>query len=100
MVRIIWTARSITDLEDIADFISKNSKKYAKLTIEKLIGTAKFIEKNQHIVRIVPKLNQQDIREIITGNYRIIYQNINENNSNILTVHHCARLLQKNPALK
>ncbi len=97
MVRIIWTARSGTDLEDIADFISRDSKKFAKLTIEKLIETAKLIEKNQLVGRIVPEFDQKEIREIITGNYRIIYHNVNDNYSNILTVHHCSRLLQQNP---
>lgn len=99
MVRIIWTKRSLTDLQDVADFISKDSKKFAKLTVEKLIETAKLIEENQLIGRIVPELNQQDIREIITGNYRIIFDT-NENYSNILTVHHCSRSLHKNPGIK
>ena len=37
MVKIIWTERSLSDLEDIAEFIAKDSNKYAKLTIEKII---------------------------------------------------------------
>lgn len=100
MVKIIWTARALHDLEDIADFISRDSKRFARLTIEKLIETAKIIEENQLIGRIVPELNQNEIREIITGNYRIIYHNINSNYSNILTVHHCSRLLSNNPINK
>jgi addiction module RelE/StbE family toxin len=97
MVKIIWTARSLSDLEDIGEFISKDSPRYAGLTIEKLIETAKMIERNQKIGRIVPELNQNNIREIITGNYRIIYQLFNAESSYILTVHHSSRLLSNNP---
>ncbi len=37
MVKVNWSARSIKDLDEIAEYISKDSTKYAKLTIEKLI---------------------------------------------------------------
>jgi len=70
MVKVIWSARSLTDLEEIGEYISKDSSRYAKLTIEKLIETAKLIEHNQLFGRIVPEVKQKDIREIITGNYR------------------------------
>jgi len=56
-----------------------------------------MIEHNQLIGRIVPELNQQDIREIISGNYRIIYQNIETKLSYILTIHHSLRLLSNSP---
>lgn len=96
MVKIIWTKRSLYDLEDIADYISKDSKKYAKLTLEKLIETATLLEINPLVGRIVPELNIKEIREIITGNYRIIYQIASKNHVNILTVHHSSRLLPNN----
>ena len=75
----------------------KDSIQYAKLTLEKLLETAKLIERNQRIGRVVPELRQKDIREIITGNYRIVYQIINDELSYILTVHHSSRLLSDNP---
>jgi len=96
MAKIIWTAKSLSDLEDIGNFISKDSMRYAKLTLEKLLETAKLIERNQRIGRIVPELDQEDIREVITGNYRIIYQIINPETAYILTVHHSSRLLSNN----
>lgn len=56
MVKVIWTARTLTDLEEIGDYISKNSSKYAKLTLEKIIETGNLIEDNQLIGRVVPEL--------------------------------------------
>lgn len=66
----------------------------------KVIWTAKLIEDNQLIGRIVPEVKQKDIREIITGNYRIIYQTKAKEYVFILTVHHSSRLLSNNPAFK
>jgi addiction module RelE/StbE family toxin len=100
MVKVIWTARSLKDLDEIAEYISKDSFRYAKLTLEKLIETAELIGDNQLIGRIVPEIKQKDIREIITGSYRIIYQITSKEDINILTVHHSSRLLKNNPAIK
>ena len=94
MVKIIWSERSILDLEDIADYIAKDSVKYAKLTIEKIINQTTILEKQPLIGRIVPELNDKRIRELITGNYRIIYEH-KKLFVNILTVHHSKRDLRK-----
>ena len=45
--------------------------------------------------RIVPETNDKNIREIIKGNYRIIYFLSNDQAANILTVFHTARLLPR-----
>ena len=100
MVKIIWTGRALKDLEEIGEYIAKDSPRYAKLTIEKLLETAGLIEQNQLIGRIVPDTGQKNIREIITGNYRIIYLIKKQDHSFILTVHHNRRLLSNNPAFR
>lgn len=94
MVKIIWSNRAFMDLEDIAEFIGKDSKKYAKITIEKIIEEAERITQNPLIGRIVPEINIDSFREIIYGNYRIIYE-FDDKVANILTVHHSARDLRK-----
>jgi len=61
---------------------------------------ARLIESKPLIGRIVPEVGQNDIREIITGNYRIIYQTKVKESAYILTVHHSSRLLSNNPVFK
>jgi addiction module RelE/StbE family toxin len=100
MVKVIWTARSLKDLEEIAEYISKDSFRYAKLTLEKLIEGAELIKDNQLIGRIVPEIKQKDFREIITGSYRIMYHITSKVQIYILTVHHSSRLLKNNPAIR
>jgi toxin ParE1/3/4 len=75
MVKVIWTQRSLTDLKSIAEYISQDSIKYASLTIERLINVTSYLETNPKIGRMVPEMRKQNkIREIIYGNYRIIYK--------------------------
>tara|TARA_R100000935_G_scaffold11996_1_gene23752 strand:- start:304 stop:501 length:198 start_codon:yes stop_codon:yes gene_type:complete len=45
--------------------------------------------------KIVSERDKQSIRELIEGNYRIIYLIVNKERIDILTVHHSARDLTK-----
>lgn len=95
MAKVIWTKRALNDLENIAEYISKDSLHYAKLTLEKIIDTELVIENNHKIGRIVPELNDPNIREFIKGSFRIIYQILNTSQLNILTVFHSSRLFSE-----
>lgn len=92
MAKVIWSARALRDLEDIGNYIARDSLTYAKRTLERIISTSSLIEKNPLMGRIVPEVNDKSIREIIKGNYRIIYQ-IRKQAIIILTVFHSARYL-------
>ena len=101
MAVINWTHRSVNDLRNIAEFIEKDSVKYASLTIQRLMNAAHLLEENPKIGRKVPEAGYKDkIREIIQGNYRIIYQIDNKDLINILTVHHSSRKLTKSRMLR
>jgi addiction module RelE/StbE family toxin len=96
MVKIIWTQRSLTDLKSIAEYISQDSIKYASLTVERIINVTTYLETNPKIGRMVPELRRQDkIREIILGNYRIIYKITSTKTVHILTVHHSYKRLRQ-----
>jgi addiction module RelE/StbE family toxin len=96
MVKVIWTQRSLTDLKSIAEFISQDSIKYASLTIERLIDVTSYLETNPKIGRMVPEMRKQTkIREIIFGNYRIIYKITSTETVHILTVHHSSKHLRQ-----
>ena len=93
MVKLIWTEIAIEDLRSIHEYISKDSKVYADRFIDKLINKVGQLEKFPKSGRIVPEFNSEIIRELIEGNYRIIYQ-INSDDIGILRIHHAARLLK------
>ncbi len=94
MVKLIWTDQAINDLGDIGDYIAENSEKYAKLTVKKLFERPDILKTFPQAGRIVPEKNEENLRELIEGNYRIIYEIVSSDQINILTVYHSARDLK------
>ncbi len=94
MVRLVWTKLSIEDLKEIFDYIAKDSNRYALITINKIYDQAQSIIKNPYIGRVVPEMNVKIIRAVFSGNYRIVYKIINEDQVDILRIYHSARLLK------
>ena len=91
--KIKWTPQSLEDIEAIADFIARDSTHYACMFTAKVIDAVERLELFPETGRIVPELNRKEIREVILGNYRIIYR-IKGDIAEILTVYHSARLLE------
>jgi toxin ParE1/3/4 len=96
MVKIVWTELSILDLKEIFDYIAENSNRYAIITSNKIYQRVQGIADNPFSDRIVAEFNEKSIRELIEGNYRIIYRIKNDIQIDILRVYHSARLLKRN----
>ena len=94
MVVINWTDQSINDLDKIGEFIEKDSLKYAKIQVKRLIERGNFLKYQPYLGRMVPEYNDKSIRELIHGNYRIIYKVVSEERIDIITVHHSAKRLR------
>lgn len=93
MVKLIWTDQAIDDLNDIGNYIGESSEKYAKLTVKRLFERTQILREFPLSGRIVPEKNDESIRELIDGNYRIIYETHSADQVNILTIYHSARNL-------
>ncbi|MEO7532413.1 MAG: type II toxin-antitoxin system RelE/ParE family toxin [Ferruginibacter sp.] len=94
MVKVIWTEIALEDLRLIHEYISKDSKFYADRFVEKLIRRVDQLENFPKSGRVVPEFNYEIIRELIEGNYRIIYKISDSHNIGIIRVHHAARQLK------
>jgi len=95
MVEVSWTPQAIDDVDSIADFIAKDSPYYAHLFVIDIFGAVNRLHDFPRSGRIVPEIKNPLIREIILGNYRIVYRS-RAKSVEILTVYHGAKLL--NPA--
>lgn len=95
MVKIVWTEISRIDLEEIHEYISLDSEKYAWIVTNKIYNEVQLLINNPFIGRIVPEFNNKLIRELFTGKYRIIYKIVNEYQVDILRIYHSARLLKR-----
>lgn len=94
MVKVIWTDSAIQDLNEIGDYIANDSVRYAEITVQKLFNAVDILEKYPLLGKIVPEFEDENLKELIRGSYRIVYQIIGEFRIDILTVHNCARLIE------
>ncbi len=92
MAEIIWTSNALTDLSEIGEYVATDSPKYAELLVAKLYHKVEILVTHENIGRKVPEVDKENLRELIEGNYRIIYEIVN-NSVFILTVHHSSRVL-------
>jgi toxin ParE1/3/4 len=93
MVSITWTALAIEDLRNIYDYILKDSKVFADRIIDNIFTRVDQLSYFPKSGRVVPEFENDSIRELIQGNYRIIYKVTNQKIS-IIRIHHSARLMK------
>ena len=91
-MKIIWSPLAIDRVAEIAEYIAQDSPNSAKKWVESTFQVVERLEKFPKSGRIVPEIMQDDFREIIYGNYRIIYRLQTEIVS-ILTVRHGRQIL-------
>ena len=98
MVEVNWTENAINDLIDIGDYIAKDSLKYSEITVQKLFIATDILETNPLAGKMVIEFEDEDLRELIRGNYRIVYYLVSDFLIDILTVQHCSMLLSNSSA--
>ncbi|MBI5740747.1 MAG: type II toxin-antitoxin system RelE/ParE family toxin [Nitrospirae bacterium] len=96
MAELIWSQRAITDVENIYDYIANDSPMYARVTTEGVIGSVERLQQFPESGRGLPEFPELPHREVIIGNYRIIYKyDQGTNEVKIVTVVQGSRLLTK-----
>ena len=73
-MRLEWSARAKNDVLSIADYIARDSSIHARRHVQRLVDHAKQLTQFPKSGRIVPEFLDENIREIILGNDRIVYQ--------------------------
>ena len=92
MAEVRWTPQASDDLEFITDVIAQDSIPYACLFASDVLAAVERLERFPSMGRVVPEIDSPNVRELILGDYRIIYRNRGEL-VEILTVYHGKRLL-------
>ena len=72
--RIVWTKGALADLREIHDYIARDSKFYAKIQVERIQTAVLKLARFPEIGRAVPEFPESLWREVLTGNYRLIYR--------------------------
>jgi len=92
MAKIVWTEIAIDDLNNIANYHSQYSDNFASALIKRLFNKPKILKEMPELCRVVPERDNEFIRELIEGNYRIIYYFEKEIDTvEIITIHHASQ---------
>ena len=91
-VKILWSKRSRTDLEEKIDYISKDSPAVARNFAAKIIEATTILETFPTLGRNVPEYTDPALREILYRNHRIVYH-LSGSVATIVTIFHGSKLL-------
>ncbi len=93
MTRVIWTRQAAEDVEAIKAYVARDSERYASLLAERLVAAVGRLELFPHSGRVVPEVGDESLREVLYGNYRLVYR-LHVESVEVITVYHAARLLR------
>lgn len=93
MTRVVWTRQAVEDVEAIKAYVARDSERYAGLLTERLVAAVDRLEVFPHSGRIVPEVGDDSLREVIYGDYRLVYR-LQTESVEVVTIHHAARLLR------
>ena len=91
MTVLRWTDHAVEDLRSIRHFIERDSARYGRLVAERLFEATAQIEQFPRSGRVIPEINREEYRELIVGEYRIVYR-IDQDAAVLLTVFRSSRL--------
>jgi len=95
-MRIEWTKPALADMQAIRDYIGRDSSYYAARFIDKVIASIEKLAEFPQTGRTVEDAENDNIRELLFQNYRIIYQ-ADSQRVLILAVIHGARKHRDRP---
>ena len=92
--RVVWTEAALDDLEAAAEYIEKDSPRYASALVAQAFALARSLSHSPGRGHIVPELGDSQIREVFLGSFRLVYL-IREWSIDILGFIHGARDLRR-----
>jgi plasmid stabilization system protein ParE len=85
-----WVEAAWDDLDQVAAYIARDSPNYAGAFVRKLLDAGLSLVQMAERGRVVPEWKEQSIRELLIGNYRLIYQ-VSDKMVHVLGIVHGAR---------
>lgn len=92
MAQVRWSLTAQQDLFDIEEYIARDSPVYAVRVVDRIIEAVERLEAHPRVGRTVPEFQRDDLREVISGAYRVVYQ-VDLSDIHIVRVVHAARRL-------
>lgn len=92
MAQVRWSARSQSDLQSIYEFVRRDSPDAALALMARLISSVRRLEEFPLSGRIVPEFRRRNMREVIVGSFRVVYEVAGEE-VGVVTVRNASRRL-------
>jgi len=73
-MKVVWSSEALGKLDEIERFIAQDNHRKADAFIDRLLEKGDSIASFPEMGRVVPELSRSDIREVLVGNYRIVYR--------------------------
>ncbi|MCR4346772.1 MAG: type II toxin-antitoxin system RelE/ParE family toxin [Sulfuricaulis sp.] len=91
-MRVIWTPEAQAHLDSIYYYLKRDAPFYANGVVDKLTRRSEQLIRHPRSGRIVPKYDDENLREIIVHPYRLIYR-LKPDYIDIIAVFHGAQQL-------
>ena len=91
-MRIIWSPLAVDRASEVAQYIAQDKPSAAEKWVDTVFSKVEQLKTSPEIGRIVPEIHNSQLRELIYGNYRIIYR-IEKKQISILTIRHGRQIL-------
>ena len=91
MAEIVFTAEAIRDIEEIRAYIAQDSARYADRQVQRFYLEVERLARFPLSGRMVPEVEVYSVREVIIGNYRMMYRLLEPDIVEIMIIHHGKR---------
>ena len=92
--KIYWTGQSRDDLRAVRIHIARDAPATASAYVRKLRTSVGRLREFPFSGQVVPELGREDLREVLLGNYRLIYR-VSDDRVDILAVFHSSRIFDE-----
>jgi len=92
---MIWSALAVEQVRDIASYITLDKQSVALQWAEKIFNSVERLSEFPNSGRTAPEINRNEIREIVNGNFRVIYK-VKEKEILVLIVKSYRQILKEN----
>ena len=92
-MRLIWSPLALERVGEIGEYIAQDRPQAAADVVEALFASVRRLERHPESGRHVPESERIDLREVIHGNFRVIYR-VDADQLVVLTVRHARQELR------
>lgn len=86
------TETAYLDLEEVESYVSQSSPKIGREFVNKIFKKIEMLYDHPRVGRKVPEFENDRIRELLQGKYRIVYRIVSDELIEVLRIIHGSRL--------